>query len=159
MSRNSLKNRVDATLVVYILDNIFKNIVNMKFDNNYLRCLSDMARKNPRMRQHYDLRDSEDDKCMRMLNAIEPETVIPIHRHTMTSEDVVVLRGKAEEVLYDDNGNEVDRILMIPGSECMGCHVPQGQYHTCLSLESGTVIIEFKNTKYDPEKSEEFFNK
>lgn len=159
MSRNSLKNRVDATLVVYILDNIFKNIVNMKFDNNYLRCLSDMARKNPRMRQHYDLRDSEDDKCMRMLNAIEPETVIPIHRHTMTSEDVVVLRGKAEEVLYDDNGNEVDRILMIPSSECMGCHVPKGQYHTCLSLESGTVIIEFKNTQYDPEKSEEFFNK
>ena len=118
-----------------------------------------MARKNPRMRQHYDLRDSEDDTCMRMLNAIEPETVIPIHRHTMTSEDVVVLRGKAEEVLYDDNGNEVDRILMIPSSKCMGCHVPKGQYHTCLSLESGTVIIEFKNTKYDPEKSEEFFNK
>ena len=131
----------------------------MKYDNNFLRCLSDMARKNPRKRQHYDLRDSEDDTCMRMLNAIEPETVIPIHRHTMTSEDVVVLRGKAEEVLYDDNGNEVDRILMKHGSECMGCHVPKGQYHTCLSLESGTVIIEFKNTKYDPEKSEELFNK
>ena len=131
----------------------------MNFDNLLLNRISDMARKNPRKRQHYDLRDSEDDTCMRMLNAIEPETVIPIHRHTMTSEDVVVLRGKAEEVLYDDNRNEVDRILMIPGSECMGCHVPKGQYHTCLSLESGTVIIEFKNTKYDPEKSEEFFNK
>ena len=131
----------------------------MNFDNLLLNRISDMARKNPRKRQHYDLRDSEDDTCMRMLNAIEPETVIPIHRHTMTSEDVVVLRGKAEEVLYDDNGNEVDRILMISGSECMGCHVPKGQYHTCLSLESGTVIIEFKNTKYDPEKSEEFFNK
>ena len=96
---------------------------------------------------------------MRMLNAIEPETIIPIHRHTMTSEDVVVLRGKAEEILYDNQGNEVERILMIPGSDCMGCHVPQGQYHTCLSLESGTVIIEFKNTKYDPVRSEEFFNK
>ena len=131
----------------------------MNFDNLLLNRISDMARKNPRKRQHYDLRDSEDDTCMRMLNAIEPETVIPIHRHTMTSEDVVVLRGKAEEILYDDNGNEVDRILMISGSECMGCHVPKGQYHTCLSLESGTVIIEFKNTKYDPEKSEEFFNK
>ena len=131
----------------------------MNFDNLLLNRISDMARKNPRKRQHYDLRDSEDDTCMRMLNAIEPETVIPIHRHTMTSEDVVVLRGKAEEVLYDDNGNEVDRILMKHGSECMGCHVPKGQYHTCLSLESGTVIIEFKNTKYDPEKSEEFFNK
>ena len=131
----------------------------MNFDNLLLNRISDMARKNPRKRQHYDLRDSEDDTCMRMLNAIEPETVIPIHRHTMTSEDVVVLRGKAEEVLYDDNGNELDRILMKPGSECMGCHVPKGQYHTCLSLESGTVIIEFKNTKYDPEKSEEFFNK
>ena len=131
----------------------------MNFDNLLLNRISDMARINPRKRQHYDLRDSEDDTCMRMLNAIEPETVIPIHRHTMTSEDVVVLRGKAEEILYDDQGNEVERILMIPGSECMGCHVPQGQYHTCLSLESGTVIIEFKNTKYDPVRSEEFFNK
>lgn len=131
----------------------------MKFDSNLLDRISEMARINPRKRQHYDLRDSEDDTCMRMLNAIEPETVIPIHRHTMTSEDVVVLRGKAEEILYDNQGNEVERILMIPGSDCMGCHVPQGQYHTCLSLESGTVIIEFKNTKYDPVRSEEFFNK
>ena len=96
---------------------------------------------------------------MRMLNAIEPGTVIPVHRHTMTSEDVVVLRGRAEEVLYDDHGNEEFRILLTPGGVEPGSfpaiHVPMGQYHTCQSLENGTVIIEFKNTKYDPERSEE----
>ena len=129
----------------------------MKFDDCFLEKLSKMARKNPRMRQHYDLRDSEDDGSMRMLNAIEPKTLIPIHRHLMTSEDVIVLRGKAEEVLYDDIGNEVERIVMESGTKCMGCHVPKGQYHTCRSMETGTVIIEFKNTKYDSEGTEEYF--
>lgn len=90
-----------------------------------------------------------------MLNAIEPGTVIPIHRHTMTSEDVVILRGRAEEVFYDNTGKETGRYLLVPGSDTPAIHVPMGQYHTCQSLESGTVIIEFKNTKYDPETTEE----
>ena len=129
----------------------------MRFDDSFIEQLSELARKNPRMRQHYDLRDSEEDGSMRMLNAIEPETVIHVHRHPMTSEDVVVLRGKAEEVLYDDNGNVLERIVMEPGTKCMGCHVSKGQYHTCKSMKPGTVIIEFKNTKYDPVGTEEFF--
>ena len=108
------------------------------------------------MRMHYDLRDSADDESQRMLNAIEPGTVIPIHRHIMTSEDVIVLRGRAEEVFFDDKGNETGRCLLVPSSDTPAIHVPMGQYHTCRSLESGTVIIEFKNTKYDPETTEEF---
>ena len=111
------------------------------------------------MRMNYDLRDSSEDESMRMLNAIEPGTVIPIHRHTMTSEDVVVLRGRAEEVLFDENGVVIERWLMTPGGSEAGSvaavHVPMGQYHTCRSLESGTVIIEFKNGKYNSRTTED----
>ena len=118
--------------------------------------LTAQAQSSPRLRMHYDLRDREEDQSQRMLNAIEPGTVIPVHRHTMTSEDVIVLRGRAEEVFFDVDGNETARFTLIPGGESPAIHVPMGQYHTCQSLESGTVIMEFKNTKYDPEGTEEY---
>lgn len=131
----------------------------MIIDKKRLDQLTSKAQESPRLRMHYDLRDSSEDESQRMLNALEPETVIPIHRHTMTSEDVVILRGRAVEVMYDDQGNEVSRILLTPGGVEKGSapavHVPMGQYHTCVSLESGTVIIEFKNTKYDPISTED----
>lgn len=97
---------------------------------------------------HYDLRDSADDDCQRMLNAIEPGTFIPPHRHTNTSEDVVVLRGIAEEVFFSDDGQEISRIQLVPGSDLPAVHIPIGQYHQLRSLQSGTVVIEFKNTRY-----------
>ena len=128
----------------------------MIIDKKILDVLTERAKTSPRLRMHYDLRDSENDESQRMLNAIEPGTVIPIHRHIMTSEDVIVLRGKAEEVFIDDKGNEIGRCLLVPGSDTPAIHVPMGQYHTCRSLESGTVIIEFKNTKYDPIATEDF---
>ncbi len=133
----------------------------MVIDEKLLDSLTEKARHSERLRMNYDLRDSSKDGSMRMLNAIEPGTMIPIHRHTMTSEDVVVLRGKAEEVMYDNLGNEESRILLTPGGVGEGSvsaiHIPMGQYHTCKSLESGTVIIEFKNGKYDPRTTEDVF--
>lgn len=131
----------------------------MVIDKKLLDELSEKARESARLRMNYDLRDSSEDGSMRMLNALEPGTVIPIHRHTMTSEDVVILRGRAEEILYDDNGNVTERCILTPGGiepgSAPAVHVPMGQYHTCKSLESGTVIIEFKNTKYDPSCTED----
>ena len=127
----------------------------MLIDTKLLDELTAQAQASPRLRKNYDLRDSVDDESQRMLNAIEPGTVIPVHSHTGTSEDVVILRGRAEEVFYDAEGNETVRWLLAPGSDTPAIHVPMGQYNTCQSLESGTVIIEFKNTKYDPEGTEE----
>ena len=127
----------------------------MKINKELLDNLTKNAKENPRLRMHYDLRDSENDGSMRMLNAIEPETMIPIHRHVDTSEDVIVLRGEAVEVLYDTGGREIERYYMLAGSECVACHVPKGIYHTCKSLKSGTVIFEFKNGMYDPKGTEE----
>ncbi len=106
-----------------------------------------------------DLRNGPEDLSQRMLNALEPGTVIPIHRHAETSEDRIVLRGEAVEVLYDSQGHEVERYHMVAGSECVACHVPKGMYHTCKSLVSGTVIFEFKTGKYAPEGTEEFLEK
>ena len=114
------------------------------------------AKVSPRRRMNYDLRDSAEEGSQRMLNAMEPGTVIPVHRHTGTSEDVIILRGKAEEVFFDADGNETAFLQLIPGGESPAIHVPMGQYHTCRRLESGTVIIEFKNTRYDPERTEDY---
>lgn len=128
----------------------------MIIDNSLFNQLSSQAKSSPRFRMHFDLRDSNEDESQRMLNAIEPGTVIPIHRHNETSEDVVILRGLAEEVFFDNLGNETGRFLLTPGGPCPAIHVPLGQYHTCRSLQSGTVIIEFKNGKYDPNTTEDF---
>ena len=92
---------------------------------------------------------------MRMLNALEPETVIPVHRHRETSEEVVVIRGAVEEILYDDQGVERERYRLVPGGECPACKVPVGVFHTCRALVSGSVIVEFKQGKYDPLTTEE----
>lgn len=128
----------------------------MVIDNCFLDQLTKRAQGTPRFRMHYDLRDSSEDESQRMLNAIEPGAVIPVHRHTMTSEDVIVIRGRACEVFFDDTGNVTGQWVLTPGGETSAIHVPAGQYHTCRSLETGTVVIEFKNTKYDPDSTEDY---
>jgi len=120
--------------------------------------LTAKAKVSVRLRMHYDLRDSAEDDSMRMLNAIEPGTVIPVHRHRETSEDVIVLRGDVMEVLFNDSGDEIERYHLVAGSDCIACHVPKGVYHTCRSLASGSVIFEFKNGRYDPLTTEDFLS-
>lgn len=129
----------------------------MVIDSVLLDMLTGAAKESPRLRMHYDLRDSDADGSMRMLNALEPGTYIPVHRHRETSEDVICIRGCVEEVLYDDCGVEVERVRLSPNSGVMQCHVPIGQFHTCRSLESGSVIMEFKNGRYDPVTTEDLF--
>ena len=104
----------------------------MKIDNRLLDELTAQAQASPRLRMNFDLRDSVEDDSQRMLNALEPGTVLPIHRHRTTSETVVILRGRAVQYLYDDAGNE------------------KGQWHRLESLESGTVIVEMKDGAYEP---------
>ena len=105
----------------------------------------------PRLRINYDLRDSEEDTSQRMLNAIEPGSDIPIHRHKDSSETVVCLRGRLVEEYYD----ELERICteaieLSPNGPVVALNIPSGQWHTVRSLESGTVILEVKNGAYEP---------
>ena len=102
------------------------------------------------MRMNLDLRTTPEDQSQRMLNALEPGTVLPIHRHTKTTEVVVILRGKAVQYLYDDNGNETGQVLLEAGGECPGMSVERGQWHSMVCLESGTVIFEAKDGPYEP---------
>lgn len=122
----------------------------MKLDTNLFNKVTAEAVESPRKRMNLDMRNSAADQSQRMLNALEPETELPIHRHPTTSETCIVLRGKAEEIFYDDLGNETERILMQPGSDCCGVDIAAGRWHKIVSLEPGTVIFEAKDGAYQP---------
>lgn len=122
----------------------------MIIDKNLLDQLSTQAKGSPRLRQHYDLRNSPEDNSQRILNALEPGTVLPIHRHTESSETVVMLRGKGRWNYYDDNGRLTDTFLLSADGDLRGLSVPKGQWHNAESLESGTVILEYKDGKWKP---------
>ena len=145
----------------------------MIIDNQLLSTLSSQAKANPRLRQNYDLRNpstssgqvQSEDSSQRMLNALEPGTVMPIHRHRKSSETICMVRGKMIMRLYDDKGNITEEFLMAPISlhslpsipECE-CNVPTipmvqieaGQWHSLEVLDEGTVVFEAKDGRYEP---------
>ena len=112
--------------------------------------LTAQAKASPRLRMNYDLRDSAQDGSQRMLNALEPGTVLPIHRHRTTSETVVILRGRATQEFYDDQGRLTESVTIAPGSNCVGMSIAKGRWHKLISHESGTVILECKDGPYEP---------
>ena len=132
----------------------------MKIDNVLLDKLTAQAKVSPRLRMNLDLRNSDADCSQRMLNAIEPGSVVPIHRHQKTSETVVVLRGRVVEEYYDDAGVLVESFVLgdchvadAPRNDvpmAYALNIPAGQWHTLRALESGTVILEMKDGAYEP---------
>lgn len=113
--------------------------------------LTEEAKASPRLRMNLDLRDSEKDTSQRMLNAIEPGSPLPIHRHQKTSETVVCLRGKLVEEYYDELERRcTEAIELSPDGPVVALNIPAGQWHTVRALESGTVILEMKNGAYEP---------
>ena len=125
----------------------------IQIDQKLISELFDKALVNPRLRQNYDLRTSSDDGGQRMLNALMPGTVIPVHHHPDSNENVILLCGKLIEVLFDENGNETERIHLNPTVGSFGCVVPAGAWHTVEVLEP-SVIYEAKDGKYGEEGSE-----
>ena len=122
----------------------------MVIDSLLFDKLTAQAKESPRLRMNLDLRNSDADSSQRMLNVLMTDTVIPIHRHTETSETVIVCRGKVREEFYDAEGNKTAEFVMEAGGECPGIQVPMGQYHTLVCLEDGSVIFEAKDRAYDP---------
>ena len=112
----------------------------MLVDQTVLDALTARAKESPRLRMNLDLRNSPADGSQRMLNAIEPGTVLPIHRHPTTSETVVCLRGHFQEYFYDADGRLTETIDMRPGGILL--NIPAGQWHNLESFESGTVLLE-----------------
>ena len=116
--------------------------------------LTEKAKASPRLRCNLDLRNSAEDQSQRMLNALEPGTIMPIHRHLSTSETVTCIRGHFQENLYDEEGKLSEVIDMVQG---IVVNVPVGQWHNLKSLESGTVLLSCKDGAYTPLSEEEIW--
>ena len=125
----------------------------MVIDKFILDTLTAQAKASPRLRCNLDLRNSADDQSQRMLNALEPGTVMPIHRHRHSSETCVCVRGHFVEYFYDDHGNLTATIDMVPGGVVL--NIEKGQWHSLKCLESGTVLLEAKDGPYAPLSEEE----
>ena len=125
----------------------------MEINKDFLGKLFEQAVVNPQLRQNLDLRTSTNDNSQRMLNALLPGTVVPIHRHPQSTENVFLLCGKIVEVICDENGNEIERIHLDPMVGNYGCVIPQGAWHTVEVLEP-SVIYESKDGKYGEDGSE-----
>ena len=133
----------------------------MKITQDILDDLTAKAKESPRFRMNLDLRDSAEDTSQRMLNAIEPGSPLPIHRHQTTSETVVCLRDRLVEEFFAEQSGKAersdvrerictDRIELSSNGPVMALNIPAGQWHTVQALESGSVILEMKNGKYEP---------
>ncbi len=145
----------------------------IEIDKKFISDLLTKAAANPRLRQNYDMRTSPDDGSQRMLNALLPGTVVPIHRHPHSTENVLLLQGKLVEVLYEEDRlgedfergmdaqdvtrgrrlRETARIVLDPSSGSFGCVVPAGVWHTVEVLDP-SVIYEAKDGKYGEDGSE-----
>ena len=127
----------------------------MQITQETLDTLTAQAKASERLRQSMDLRTSSEDQSQRILNAVEPGTIVPIHRHRSTSETVVLVRGRLIERFYDDAGEITEEILMEVGGNCPVLQVPAAQWHSIEVLDSGTVILEAKDGPYTPLAAED----
>ena len=123
----------------------------MFFDKDFIDILLDQAKESSRLRQHYDLRNSTADTSQRMLNALFPGTEVPVHRHEETSETVVCLVGKLEEIFYEEVGDgtfrEISHQQLSPHEGLYGMQIPAGVWHTVHVVEP-SVIFEAKDGAY-----------
>ena len=122
----------------------------MMIDALLLDKLTAEAKASPRLRMNLDLRNSAADSSQRMLNAIEPGSVVPVHRHRGSSETLVVLRGRVVEEYYDSQGVCVATYELAAGGPAFGLNIPAGQWHSLRALDPGTVILEMKDGPYEP---------
>ena len=131
----------------------------MIIDGRVLDDLSAQARASERLRMNMDMRNGPEDLSQRMLNALEPGTVLPIHRHHDSSETVVIVRGKIQWVFYDESGNETERVVLDADGEPRMLNVEKDRWHSLVCLESGSVLYESKDGPYHPLEEDEIMVK
>ena len=134
----------------------FETEDNMIITKEILDELTSKAKENSRLRYNLDMRNSADDQSQRMLNALEPGTVMPIHRHKTTSETCSCIRGHFEEYFYDEEGRLTETVDVVPGGVVL--NIEKGQWHSLKCLESGTVLFEAKDGPYHPLEEDEIMN-
>lgn len=126
----------------------------MNITQALLNTLTEQAKASPRLRMNYNFHQSLDDKCHRMLHAVEPGTVVSIHRHPTKDESFVILRGKVKVSTHNDDGSVIDSIVLDPAKGIYGVDIPKNVWHTLESLESGSVIFECKEGPFVPHEEE-----
>lgn len=119
-------------------------------DKSLLDTVTSGAKESNRLRMNYNFHDSLDAPCQRLLNALEPETIVPIHRHQHTSETYILLRGKLRMMFYNDDKEIIEETILSSESTNYGIHIPAGVWHAMEVLASGTVIFETKDGPYMP---------
>jgi cupin fold WbuC family metalloprotein len=127
----------------------------MVIDQKILDELSAQAKASPRLRMSMDLRNTPEDLSQRMLNALEPRTIMPIHRHQSSSETVVILRGKIRWFFYDEKGKETERVVLDADGDLRMLNVEKDRWHSLECLESGSVLYESKDGPYHPLKEDD----
>ena len=127
----------------------------MKLINeDLLNEVTQQAKESPRLRMNHNLHDSLEAKAQRLLNALEPGTVLPVHRHPNTAETYILLRGKIKVMFYNDRKEMTESWLLDPMAGGYGVHIPANQWHTLEVMENGTVIFEVKDGPYMPLEKE-----
>ena len=119
--------------------------------------LDDLTRRaldSPRLRMNLNFHQNLDDKCHRFLNALEPGTLVPVHHHPTKDETFVLLRGKVMVRTYNDDGTELESILLNPAEGRYGVNIPKDVWHTLECLESGSVIFECKEGPFVPHEED-----
>lgn len=127
----------------------------MLLNKEVLDQLSKSASENPRLRASFDLRNTEKDHSQRMLNALQPGTILPIHRHPSTAETLIMVRGSVCQKFYNEKGEVTDTFVLKAGGECSALQIPAGQFHSLECLEPDTVIFEAKDGPYMPVSAED----
>lgn len=127
-------------------------------DNNLLNDVSAQAKASPRLRMNYNFHQSLEDKCHRMLNAVEPGTDIPIHRHPTKDETFVVLRGKVKVSTYNDDGSMIESVVLCQEDGRYGMDIPKNVWHNLESMAADSVIFECKEGPFVPHEEEGILN-
>lgn len=122
----------------------------MLINKEILDQLSKSANENPRLRASFDLRNTDKDNSQRMLNALQPGTILPIHRHPFTAETLIMVRGSVCQKFYNEKGEVTNTFVLKAGGECSALQIPEGQFHSLECLEKDTVIFEAKDGPYTP---------
>jgi len=137
-----------------LINNVFMQLIN----NNLLDEVSEKAVHSPRLRMNYNLHDSLEAKAQRLLNALEPGTQLPVHRHPHTAETYILLKGRINVLFYTEDKQVQEKQELSADSGNYGVHIPAGQWHTLEVLESGTVIFEVKDGPYIPLAGDNIMN-
>lgn len=125
-----------------------------KIDQTLLDKVSSEAKASPRLRMNYNFHQSLDEKCHRFLNAVEPGTIVPIHKHPTKDETFVLLKGKVRVTTHKDDGSVIDSVILCPEEGRYGVNIPKGVWHTLESLAENSCLFECKEGPFVPHEED-----